>query len=435
MRAKRLATTVYIAILGIAGCSHLDPATALPSANPTLVRTATAGGYKVLQNFDLFRNAAFPNGGLTLVDGEFYGVAFDGGGSRCRCGAVFSVTPMGRLKIIYSFKGSPDDGSLPQGPLLLLNGKLYGTTYAGGVGSCGFEAGCGTVFVVTTAGVEKVLYRFTDYSDGARPNGGLATVNGTLYGTASVGGDSEGWGTIFSITISGTKKNVYEFEGGSDGEVPSNAPLLAIGNLLYGTTLYGGISGDNCSHYGGCGTVYKVTPSGHETVLHEFSGDTTCEKKSKDGAMPAGALTAVRNTIYGTTTYGGTCSSLGFSLGTVFTMTTGGKESPVHDFNLTDGALPATPLTYANGVLYGTTGFGGSPSCPASSCDGVIFSMSKAGKENALYTFKGRKYDDGATASGALTPLNGKLYGVTTYGGKNSGSSWRGYGTFFEISP
>jgi uncharacterized repeat protein (TIGR03803 family) len=405
----------------------------LPSPVSRLLRQPTDAGYKVLQSFDLYTNGAFPNGGLTLVNGVFYGATLEGGKEPCKCGAVFSITPDGKLKVIYSFKGGTD-GELPQGPVLALNGELYGSTYGGGAGGCGGIPGCGTIFKVSAAGAEKVVYRFAGYGDGARPNGGLVSVNGRLYGTASVGGGGEEWGTVFSVTTSGNKKTLYAFQGGSDGEIPANAPLLVIHDVLYGTTLDGGVSGDSCSPYGGCGTAYKVTTSGKETVLHEFTGDTDCTKKSNDGATPAGGLIAVGSTIYGTTEYGGLCSSLSFAPGIVFTMTTAGKDRAIHDFDLTDGALPTTPLTYSNGAFYGTTGYGGS-SCPTSNCDGVIFSMSKAGKETVLWNFKGRKYGDGADPSGALIPYNGKLYGITTNGGKNSGSSWRGYGTFFEISP
>lgn len=434
MHAKRFVLFIFVAFAGLAGCAGSDETRlALPPSGSQLLRQATGAGYKVLQSFDLYTNAAFPIGGLTLVNGVFYGVTLQGGKEKCRCGAVFSVTPDGKLMMIYSFKGG-SDGELPQGPLLASNGELFGTTYGGGAGGCGGIPGCGTIFKVSPGGTEKVLYRFAGYGDGARPNGGLVSVNGRLYGTASIGGGSQAWGTVFSATTSGDKKTLYQFNGGSDGEIPSNAPLLVIGNVLYGTTLDGGVSGDSCSHYGGCGTAYKITTSGKETVLHKFTGDTTCTTKSNDGATPAGGLLAVGETIYGTTEYGGICSSLSFSAGTVFTMTTVGKEHPIHDFNLADGALPTTPLSYANGAFYGTTGDGGS-SCPASNCDGVIFSLSAAGKETVLWNFKGRKYGDGDDPSGALTPYNGKLYGTTTYGGQNSGSSWRGYGTIFEISP
>jgi uncharacterized repeat protein (TIGR03803 family) len=117
-------------------------------------------------------------------------------------------------------------------------------------------------------------------------------------------------------------------------------------------------------------------------------------------------------------------------------MTTAGTEHVVHYFNFTQGALPTNSLIYEAGAFYGTTSNGGPASCvQPRTCDGVIFAMSKAGKEKVLHDFKGLQYDDGWEASGALTPLNGKLYGVTTYGGKYGSSQDRGYGTVFEITP
>src|SRR5579862_8114661 len=73
------------------------------------------------------------------------------------------------------------DGQGPLAGLVAVNGVLYGTTSAGGLGH-------GTVFSITTDGSENVLYRFKGGSDGANPEAGLLAINGVLYGTTAAGG-------------------------------------------------------------------------------------------------------------------------------------------------------------------------------------------------------------------------------------------------------
>jgi uncharacterized repeat protein (TIGR03803 family) len=91
------------------------------------------------------------------------------------------------------------NGRIPEGGLISVNGTLYGTTYYGGTGTC--KVGCGTVFSLDpTTGTEKVLYSFqNDGADGALPFAGLIDIRGTLYGTTSTGG-AHGGGTVFAIT-------------------------------------------------------------------------------------------------------------------------------------------------------------------------------------------------------------------------------------------
>jgi uncharacterized repeat protein (TIGR03803 family) len=113
----------------------------------------------------------------------------------------------------------------------------------------------------------QLLYRFPSYASGGfDPQAPLIDVNGTLYGTTKYGGGSTnctgGCGTVFSIDAGGTEKVLHSFAGGSDGAWPT-AALLDVGGTLYGTTEKGGT---NCS--GGCGTVYSISASGSENVLH-----------------------------------------------------------------------------------------------------------------------------------------------------------------------
>jgi uncharacterized repeat protein (TIGR03803 family) len=211
---------------------------------------------------------------------------------------VFSITPSGHETILHEFAGPPD-GSRPEARLLNVNGTLYGTTYFGGV-NCAPE-GCGTVFSITPGGKEKVLYSFRGGTDGAVPESGLTYFKGSLYGTTNAGGaytdnghcSGAACGTVFSVTPGGKEKVLHSFGNGEDGTEPE-AGLVEVNGTLYGTTSYGG-SG-NCGVYG-CGTVFSMTPSGKETVLFSFNDG--------NGAAPAATLLNVNGTLYGTTPAGG----------------------------------------------------------------------------------------------------------------------------------
>ncbi|MGA2761171.1 MAG: choice-of-anchor tandem repeat GloVer-containing protein, partial [Candidatus Cybelea sp.] len=197
------------------------------------------------------------------------------------------------------------------GAFIDVKGTLYGTTPYGGSGSCndhGSGSGCGTVFSVTTAGKETVVYNFKGApGDGSNPLGGLLNVNGTLYGTTQLGG-TNGKGTVFAVTPSGKETVFYSFKGGSgDGSYPL-ADLANVNGTLYGTTISGGVL---CKRYSGCGTVFSVTTAGTETVLHRFKG-----WRGGDGAWPYAGLLNVNGTLYGTTYLGGRNNG-----GTVFSLT------------------------------------------------------------------------------------------------------------------
>jgi uncharacterized repeat protein (TIGR03803 family) len=299
----RSAVSIGLAIALLAGCGGTDSASPLPIQPMTQRQSrvhATGNGYKLLYNFEGGTDGEYPSGGLTSLKGVLYGLTSSGGGGTYGKGTVFSITPSGTEKVLYRFQGG-NDGANPTGGLLLVNGSLYGTTQNGGstYGYC--YSGCGTVFKVSTSGEEQVLYEFQGGNDGYFPSGDLTALHGVLYGTTSNGGGSgcggHGCGTVFSITAAGTETVRYRFKGGKDGVTP-NGQLLALGNVLYGTTYSGG----HCVIQVGCGTVFKVTTSGHETVLYRFKGAPYYDY-SKDGGNPAAGLLALNGTLYGTTAF------------------------------------------------------------------------------------------------------------------------------------
>jgi uncharacterized repeat protein (TIGR03803 family) len=199
------------------------------------------------------------------------------------------------------------------------------------------------------SGAESVLHSFTENLDGAEPWAALINVDGTFYGTTHLGGASNS-GTVFKISRSGTETVVYSFKGGSDGAGPV-AGLVDVNGALYGTT---GVGGTGTSCYESCGTVFKMTFSGAETVLYNFKGGS-------DGNDPWGVLTNVGGTLYGTTYAGGGSGCYGgYGCGTVFKITASGTESVIHSFTgAWDGATPRAGLLDVNGTLYGTTYAGG----------------------------------------------------------------------------
>jgi uncharacterized repeat protein (TIGR03803 family) len=251
-----------------------------------------------------------------------------------------------------------------------------------------------------------VLHSFGSGEDGAEPMGGLTDVGGTLYGTTSEGG-ANGAGTVFQLTRSGKEEVVYSFRAGSDGDAP-NADLSDVDGVLYGITTFGGLYD--------AGTVFKVSTNGGEKVLHSFGS-------GKDGARPNASLIQLEGSLYGTTTdggaYGGPNTGGG---GTVFRITPAGAEKVLHSFGgAEDGKQPASGLIRVGGTLYGTTISGN-----GSSIGGTIFSISTAGIEKVVHSF--RRSEGGENPEANLIDVNGTLYGTTMEGGSDNA------GTVFQMT-
>jgi uncharacterized repeat protein (TIGR03803 family) len=300
-------------------------------------------------------------GGVTLdAAGNLYGATYLGGDLNCSfnskgCGVVFELNTAGKEKVLHKFTGTDGLGAMAGGNLIRdSQGTLYGETEWGGDFSCSSE-GCGTVFKLDKAGKETVLYAFTGSNgDGANPAGNLILdESGNLYGTTLYNG--AGYGTVFKIDKSGKESVLYSFlgPGAGDGSLPIGLVEDAAGNL-YGATNAGGITGGKCGKLAGCGIVYKLTKSGKETVLYRFTGPD-----HGDGQNPTSPLVFdQKGNLYGTTTIGGKGVS---GSGTVFKVTKTGKETILHAFNGNDGYSPIGPVVFDDaGNLYGTTLDGGS---------------------------------------------------------------------------
>jgi uncharacterized repeat protein (TIGR03803 family) len=297
----------------------------------TIFQIAPSGAESLLYSF-----ASIPYAGLVQSSGgNLYGTTASGGTNGR--GTVFTITPSGSETVLFSFPAGSSDPytGLIQGS----DGNFYGTTGAGG------SSDDGTVFKITPSGTQTVLHTFAKTgTDGQIPYAGLIQgSDGNLYGTTYFGG-AHGFGTVFKVTLSGTETVLYSFAGGSDGEHPYGGVIQGSDGNFYGTTYQGGSSG--------YGTVFKLTPGGTETVLYTFAGG------SGDGAYPeAGLIQGSDGNFYGNTLQGGASG-----LGTVFELTPSGIETILHVFaGATDGANPGANLVQgSDGNLYGTTAAGGS---------------------------------------------------------------------------
>lgn len=452
-----LAACVTIVGSGAAGGAHVAPGAIRfgpprPAAKPAWTET-------ILHSFTGAPTDGYlPETGLVEDGkGDLYGSALNGGAlcsggsSTSGCGVVFKMTrsPKGfKESVLYKFKGGTGDGELPDGPVLDASGGLYGTSQYGGTGTCTASVGsCGTVWKLTPVGkkyVESILYNFQGGSDGGTPLAPLRLdSSGALYGTTIFGGggpctqpsEPNGCGTVFKLTPTGsggyTESILHAFGGGKgDGANPYLGQLwIDSKGALYGTTRSGGGAAND-------GIAYKLTPSGGGykfSVIYHFKG-------GNDGANPyAGLIADANGVLYGTTRYGGagSCSKSSINgCGTVFALTPAGKaykETVLYSFQQTasDGRYPIAGLTLgAGGVLYGSANNGGIGA-------GTVFSLTPAQSgytETSLYVFQGPP-DGYLPRSGVILDVSGALYGTTFLGGSAPGCGSTGCGAVFELSP
>jgi uncharacterized repeat protein (TIGR03803 family) len=352
--------------------------------------------------------------------------------------------------VLDTFTGA--DGAFPLGNVIRdREGNLYGTTFNGGDLSACNGSGCGTVFKVDKSGKETVLYSFTGGTDGAYPATGLLRDEaGNLYGTTHGGGDitvpacsfNPGCGVVFKVEPTGKETVLYAFAGGADGLGPPAGLVRDEEGNLYGTTVIGGDLSGVCPGFPapGCGVVFKVEPTGKETVLYTFTG-------LADGYAPYGDLLRDEaGNLYGAASNGGDVSGFcgdvvlnktGFlGCGTIFKLDRTGKFTVLHTFNGADGGpFPDGWLVRDDeGSLYGMSGNGGDLSeCSGLGC-GVVFKVDRRGKETVLYSFTGGA-DGAETFAGVVRDDVGNLYGTTYFGGDFSGSlcSSAGCGVVFKL--
>ena len=295
-------------------------------------------------------------------------------------------------------------GASPNAPLLRHpgDGFLYGVTSAGGDNSVG------TVFKMDADGNNFAVLHHFNITDGEQPEAGLILASdGLLYGSTSNGG-TFGKGTIFKIdTAGGSFATVHHFDGDNDGEEPRGRLVQAGDTNLYGVTHSSGANN--------AGTLYRVALNGTGfAVLHVFGTST-------EGTRPgAGLILASDGRLYGTTEFAaGTAGN-----GTVFGANLNGSGlTTLHTFAGApdDGETPAAELLEgSDGVLYGTTEFGGAAD------GGTVFALGRDGSGYLLLKDLGGAA--GSRPRGPLVEDQALLWGTAYGDGANNG------GTLFHIT-
>jgi uncharacterized repeat protein (TIGR03803 family) len=279
------------------------------------------------------------------------------------------------------------------------NGTLYGTAYVGGT------SGRGIIFNIGEDGSGfTVLHDFGQDppSGGVAPYAALVRSGGAFYGT-TFGGGTHGYGTLFKLGEDGSGFTVlhnFDLNNPSDGTGTQGA-LISVGGVLYGTT---------ASNIDGYGTVFKMKEDGSGfTILRRLS--------SPDGTNPYAGLVWSNGVLYGTAATHGP-----HGYGTVFRMGDDGSGFAVlHSFDVSTGS-PFAELAISGSVLYGTTGGTGiSP--------GIVFKIGQDGSGfTVLHTF-----NDTTSVQGAVVSSGGVLYGTTMTGGAY-GAIYGGFGTVFKMA-
>ena len=370
--------------------------------------------FRILYRFSGGTDGASPTGDLALFGNRLFGTTLYGGASGN--GTVYALNTDGTgFTNLYWFSagtGGPppnnitnNDGAHPQGGVILAGTNLYGTAPNGG------QPGWGTVFALNVAGGSFTnVHSFTGGSDGGSPLVSVISSGGKLYGAA---GGNQG-GTVFSVNPDGTDFTVlHPFVGAPNDGVAPQGELILSGEILYGTTPFGGTFNN--------GTVFAIKTDGTGyTNLYSFSSAADVSGHppfgtNADGAVPTAGLVLAGNTLYGTAEGGGAGGN-----GTVFALNTDGKGfRTLHTFTPTtnsinsDGAQPSVQLILSGDTLYGTAGWGGISGA------GTIFSINTNGTAfGTLYNFTGG--DDGWGPASRLVLSGNTLYGTAITSGRGT---------------
>ena len=235
----------------------------------TIYRITADGRFTLLHSFaaldakcNCYPEGYHPRSTLVLAsDGNLYGTATHGGLSVWGYGTVFRITPGGSFSVLHKFGANSRDGRNPYAGLTQgADGRLYGSTHAGGMG-------WGTLFAIDFAGRYTKLYDFK-YSEGFRPYASLTLgSNGTLYGSAYRGGPSDG-GAIFRFdSYSNSFTTLTSFVGVASGRWPLGGVTEGSDGFLYGTTHRGGAHDR--------GTFFRLSAGGGAPeVLLSFNNST-----------------------------------------------------------------------------------------------------------------------------------------------------------------
>lgn len=342
------------------------------------------------------------SGVIQATDGNFYGTTYIGGTKNL--GTVYRVSPSGDFANLFSFTNDSQGGFLPYTGLVQHpNGDLYGTTLRGGANDAG------TIFRITLAGTLTVLRSFAG-ADGKNPEGRLVVgADGALYGTTLIGGasdrgsvyriapDGSGFSTLYSFPSLGAFNSAGVATNATGANPRAGLTLGADGNF-YGAAYQGGASG--------YGTVFRMTPSGSVTTLHDFNGAPF------DGGYPLSLVNQLADgTLVGTTEKGGAAGN-----GTVWSLSPSGQFTNLHSLSLLpiDGGQSYVSLLPFNGQLLGlsTTDFTYSA--------GAMFRLERP--TNGVLPITISTTPDQISTGGTVT----LTWSATGYASCTSGGEWEG---------
>ncbi len=330
-------------------------------------------------------------------DGDYYGMTVPG--------VIYKVSASGTFTILYTLSGT--DGQLCNGLVLGTDGNFYGTCFLGGDNG----NSTGTFFQVTPTGTYKVLHFFDGThgtsTDGCNPVAlPVQASDGNFYGTAQGCGADNG-GMAYKISMAGAFTAIHAFNGGAtDAQNPQGTLIQGTDGNLWGTSYLGGQTGS--------GTVYKMTLSGTVTVLYQFAGCST----ATNGCNPtAGLVQGPDGNYYGVATGGGTSNQ-----GVVFKITPAGVYTVLHNFNRTvdNGASPQMPLALGtDGNFYGV-----GSDCAGGGCSQAdLFEITSKGVFTDLYNFPILGGNNNSVPlSPLLLSTNGTFYSTTEEGGPGIGT-------------
>lgn len=305
-------------------------------------------------------------------------------------------------------------------------GNMYGTTAQGGpsfnpLGSSVVNDGLGTVWKYSPGTGLTTLFSFSGTvapsNNGYRPLTPLVLdAQGNLYGTTYYGGidftpdinGHLGWGTIFKLSPAGQFTEVHQFSG-PEGANPVGMLIDGQGNL-FGTTWQGGFLWNPSLGDFGLGTVFERAAGG------TFSNPVLFSSGNGGGNISGGLVSDGQGNFYGTTYQGGSQGR-----GSLFKYSSATGLTTLVNFNGLNGMLPsAPPIIDSQGNLYGTTVQGGAFFTPSNACCGTLWKYSTTtGVLTTLVSFDGFQVPaDGMFPSGAVTmDSHGNLYGGTVMGG------------------
>ena len=349
-----------------------------------------------IYDFTGLPNGKIPFGTLLPIQNELFGYA---GGGSANQGILYKINSMGGgFTKIYDFLGPPSDGS----PSTSYNHKLvFDGTYLYGVTSNGGTNYSGTIFKIKPDGTNySVMYNFDLGINGRIPKGSLTLVGDFLFGTTSIGGNSDGFGggTIFKISKNDNSfSTVHRFSGFPTAGGSPEGSLILIGDTLFGTTWRGGTQDK--------GTIFRINTNGTGfSSIINFNG-------VGNGENPTSDLASDGSFLYGITSNGGPNNNQGL----VFKMKTNGTDFNILNADDSNGFFDNSPVLDA-GVLYFINGYG-------------LYSLATSpGPANLIHQFT-LNPTAGNSPTGRLTKIGQNWFGVSISGGQFN------EGTVFKYTP